>query len=274
MVRIGLLMLCVGWASACFVLPVPAPTKVLEGRRSASMDLSFLRPGVTSPEEAKRWLGPPTAWLQAQRILVYGARYTERELLVGAGAAGGGATARVPLVKAEGLFLAFDEDARLLAWGGGPVASDETWLGGALRWAKSADCTVPSPAKAFGPGPLPPGSGRLVLYCTQRESWRDPDFFPAVVLDGQPCGQLRKGAYLSLEVEAGCHDLIALPDTRTGPSPAQVRRPGILQLQLHPGQVAYAELRVESGLLASAAHLVPRDPPAALKALASLKETW
>ena len=252
----------------CFVLPVPTEPRTLEGQRSASLDTSFLQEGrTTRGEAAARW-GPPTVWLQAQRIAVYGAVYTDTEILYGAGTGRGGS---VPLHKREAVYLAFDAQDQLTHWGAGRVKSGATWLSAALGWARSAGLQVREPAPAFLPAP-PPAGGRVYFFCRKHPKVLGEPL-PVVALEGLRLGQVRKRTYLAVELPAGDHEFTINPLSLSfGTAAVRIQE---VPLSLQPGAVAYVEFHVEADAKAVfSVACAERQAQEALPVLQTLRETW
>lgn len=263
-------------STACLVLPVTTAPKVKEGRRSDSMDLSFLAKGQTLKASVIEKLGPPTVWLQSQRTAVYGATFSTMSLLWAIGAPNGGGVGSIPTYQREALFLTFDESERVLDWGTGKVPLSETWLSAALLWGKTRGLQLVEPSKQFHETAVPTGLCQVYVYCPQRPNLLSADLFPSVTLDGVMLGQVRKGSFLRIELSQGNHLLSIYPDTKIGtPSSGSysITTPSI-DLVLAPGETKFLELRVEAGLHSIAAVLSERPRLEATTVLNDLREAW
>lgn len=262
--------------TACIVLPISTTPKVVEGRRSDSMDLSFLYKGQTLKSEMIEKLGKPTVWLQAQRTAVYGAKFSTMSLLWAIGAPNGGGGGFLPTYQREALFLTFDEPGKVLDWSVGKVRLTETWLSASLVWGKSRGLQLVEPSKQFHEMDLSEGHCQVYVYCPQQSSLLSADLFPSVTLDGMMLGQVRKGSFLRIELDPGNHLLSIYPDTKIGTPPSRsysITTPSV-DLALQPGETKFLELRVESGLNSVTASLSERSMLDATVVLKALRETW
>lgn len=261
--------------SACIVLPT-AP-KVIEGRRGESMDLSFLCKGQTKKDVVFEKLGFPTTWLQSQRSAVYGAKISTKSLYFALGSPlGGGIAGAAPIAQREALFITFDESERIVDWGVAKVPLTETWLSGALAWARSKGLTLPEPAKEFRETIPPQNNCLIYVYCPQRPSLLSADLFPSVTLDGLMYGQVRKRSFLKIETHPGPHIIYIYPDTKVGTpsSPSYSILTATINKTLQPGDVVFLELRIDGGLLSVKALLSERPVSDAIAMLKTLRETW
>jgi len=268
-----LLLMC---STACIVLPITTAPKVVEGRRSDAMDLSFLYKGQSLKAEIIEKLGQPTVWLQAQRTAVYGAKFSTMSLLWGIGAPNGGGGGLIPTYQREALFLTFDELERVLDWGVGKVPLTETWLTAALVWGKSRGLQLFQPSTQFQEVGTPTGHCQVYVYCSQRPSLLSADLFPSVTLDGLMLGQVRQGSFLRIELSEGNHLLSIYPDTKFGTRSSRsysITTPSI-DLVLQPGETKFLELRVEAGLHSVGADLSEHSRLEATAVLKTLRETW
>jgi len=261
--------------AACLVLPT-AP-RVLEGRRSESMDLSFLCKEQTRKEDVFKKLGPPTAWLQSQRTAVYGAKFSTKSLYWGGGSPlGGGTFGSTPLAEREALFLSFDASERVVEWGIWKVPLTETWLSAALIWGKAKGLKLPEQSNEFHEAVVPENKCLIYVYCPQRPSMLSADLFPSVTLDGLMYGQVRKGSFLKIEANHGVHTLSIYPDTKIGTlsSRSYSIETATLDKALEPGQILFLDLHIHSSPLSVKAVLAERPDSDATPVLKTLKETW
>lgn len=266
--KLALLLLLAWTCLGCFVLPLPTRPLTLDGTRSATLDTGFLQEGRTTREEvAARW-GPPTVWLQAQRIAVYGAVYSDVEIEFGSINGNGGS---IPLHKREAVFLAFDGSERLARWDACRVQSGATWLGAALKWAHTAGLRVREPDLAFQPQ-APPAGARVYFYCLKHPGVLGEPL-PDVAMDGLRLGQIRRRTYLAVELPAGPHTFTLNP-LSIRPNRASLRILD-LPLTLEPGAVAYMEFHVACGINEPFSIVcVERPAEEALPVLRSLREAW
>ena len=273
MARIWCLLAGLMVSMGCLVLPYSTPLQVFEGRRSGDMDLAFLQRGVTSRQEVLQRLGEPTCWLQAQRTLVYSARFSTGKLLLIAPYLWTSTTRH----QREGFYVCFSADDRLLDWGGGKAALTDSWLTSASRWA--SERRLPWNQAGVPPGvrrPAPGGS-LLIFYRPDPSTWLKADLLPSVAVDGTRFGQLRQATYLVVEVPAGDHTCLIAPDTLLAPSgdtPSHIRVVGALTLDLQPGAITFVEVRATAGVLRDEAKLRVVPEAEALTAIKPLREAW
>jgi hypothetical protein len=263
---LGLALACAG----CAVIPVRE--EVLAGNEIAPDMLGFVRFGVTTRDSIVAALGPPTIEFPDVRTIAYPwqARWAKMPWIIPFGGAG-----VQDLGRTHVLLFAFDPRDRVLAFDlerrqGGTIRTH------ALRWIERERLDVPRPPSRFVSAPIPAGEARLYVY--RRGGWKDAKGLaqPAVSVDGRLVAELRKGAFVSVLLAPGAHDLTVdpVPDVATKTSPPATRPIETITIQAVPDTTYYVELWIRFGWGALDPALQPRAPRIAEPVIRKMKPTW
>ncbi len=216
------------------LIPTHQQERVITGRYLAESDLAFLEKKHTTRDEVIKQLGPPTIWLQSQRIAVYGfVRFP-----------GGKQPLNRPLKRAA-VFIAFEPSDRVVDWGRSDVSEKLTWLGAALKWGRSSRLELAQPAQTFVETTPLPKQG--VIYFYRPRDGGGASVFIEVYLDSALLGQVRSKSYLPLPLVPGIYHFQVSPNYpwserwlgfRTHPY-------RIIPVTLRPGLACFVEIGIK-----------------------------
>jgi hypothetical protein len=273
---------------SCIATPVPVEQDVLEGRRYTDSDLQFVHTGVTARDELIRNLGPPTTWLPAQRILIYGLREVQGTGFVWfvASPAGSGAGGMVKGERREAIFFTLDDRGLVTQWGRAPVKRGETWSGAASAWSRAAGLSLPQPRPVFvEESPASTEQGLIFFYRPMDYQYYLPLLPPAKKLmagvadfvniyqDGALVAQLRWKTYVVVAAATGEHTFLVSADTDEVVNP-ELFRTASLRLTVVPQSKTFVDVGIEAGKGVIKPVLVERSRDDAINVIGSLRESW
>ena len=286
-VRIALTLTCLLAAllplSSC-VMPVQTGETIIQGRYVQEAELQNIKhEGATRPQVEQR-LGPPTAWFERQRILVYGLMRSDSAavwLIPGFPTSAGG---YLEFVEREAIFLAINAEDRVVHAGRRSVPRGMTWLEAALEWSREAGWDASAPRSEFVAESVQPDQSLIVIYRPRDNQYVLPflppgerllsnfDFFAEVYLDSVLITQLRSRTYFSIRVPPGSHTVFVSP--YADQNPMIDYHSASMNIEIRPGTARYIDLRMEAGK-GYIGPVIQEVPEAAAKpALAGLPETW
>jgi hypothetical protein len=256
--------------AACGCAVIPVRERVLTGTQVTPGMLGFVHAGVTPRDTVVHRLGPPTIEFPDLRMIAYSWQVL---------------TARVPWVIPFGtagvqdlgrhdvLSIAFDPSDRVLAYDLGPRRG-ATLRTHALRWGERLG--MPKPPARFVAAPIPTGTARLYVY--RRGGWHDAKGVsqPAVSVDGQLVAELRKGAFVSLPLTPGTHEVAVdpVPDATLKGSKPGSRPIRTLTIHATADSAYYLELWVRFGFGALDPALELHSAAVAEPVLRRMRPTW
>jgi len=265
-------------------VPVQTGETILQGTYVQESELQRIEQiGATRPE-VEQQLGPPTAWFERQRILVYGLVRSDSAalwLIPGFPTSTGGF---LEFVEREAVFLAIDAGESVVHVGRRSVPRGTTWLEAALQWSREAGWAVSAPRSEYFAERVQPDDCRIVIYRPRDNQYVLPfsppgerlllDFnlFAEVYLDGVLVTQLRSRTYFSIRVPPGSHTLFVSPYADQNPTIEY--RSASIDVEARPGTSRFIDLRIEAGK-GYIGPVIREMPEAAAKpVLAGLPETW
>lgn len=274
--------------TGCVAFPVPAPRDTVVFGRTVAED--EVRSMVASGEDSRAVrdrLGEPIVSFGPRRVFVY--LWTVKKgaivwLLVGGGAARGGVE---PLTSSHLLIIAFDLDGKVLEAGTVEFKPFNTIAKHVRDWLSSVSLTarVASPRleQLASSGPL------LFVYRPSTSPCPFPTFDanifkPSVAVDGIVVGDLAKGEYLAVEIEAGAHEIAIdpVPYYRFAGQEASFfardvhsrRVTTTVDVRGDPGRPLYVEAYLCTGMGKTEMHATVRDVASALQTLRVLRPAW
>lgn len=281
--RISWLLIVLLSLSSC-VMPVQTSKSILQGTYIQEAELQSIERNGATRQQVVQQLGPPTAWFERQRILVYGLVKSGSGavwLIPAFPAAAGG---YVEFVEREAVFFVIDSKGGVMHSGRRPVPRGNTWLEAALEWSEEAGFGVALPRTEYVAESAEPGESLIVIYRPRDNQYVLPfvppkeellfnyDFFAEVYLDSVLVAQLRSKTYLSVRVPAGSHALLVSPYADY--NPMLEYRSASLDLETQPGKTYFLDMRIEAGKGYIGSMVDEESAEAATKELARLRETW
>lgn len=269
--------------SSC-VIPVQTGETILEGRYVQEAELQSIKHQGSTRLQVEQQLGPPTAWFERQRILVYGLIRSDSAavwVIPGFPASTGG---YLEFVEREAIFFAINAEDSVVHAGRRSVPRGTTWLEAALEWSRGAGLTVPVPRSEFFAESVEPAESLIVIYRPRDNQYVLPfsppmerllfnfDFFAEVYVDSVLIAQLRTKTYLSVRVSPGSHTLLVTPFADHNPMIEY--RSARIDIESRPGTTQFIDLRMEAGKGYIGPVIEERPAETAIPALAGLVETW
>ncbi len=253
-------------SSTISTIPTQQQERVIAGRYLAESDLAFLEKKHTTRDEVITQLGPPTIWLEPQRIAVYGfVRFP------------GGRQPRERPLRRDAIFIAFDKSDRVVDWGRSDVSRKMTWLGAALAWGRSSGLELAQPARTFVEITLLPRRSAIYFYRPRDAPLGCDQAWGEVYLDKTLLGQVRCKSYLPLSLAPGTYDFRVSPNYAWNEKWARSeRRPDRIQTTLYPGSVYFVETKIlQAGATQPIVAVISQHSrEEAMPILQALRETW
>lgn len=269
--------------SGC-VMPVPTGETIVQGRYVQEAELQNINHEGSTRPQVEQQLGPPTAWFERQRILVYGLVRSDSAaiwLIPGFPASAGG---YLEFVEREAIFLAIDAEDRVVHAGRRPVPRGMTWLEAGLKWSREKGWPVAAPRSEYVVESVQPDEALLVIYRPRDNQHVLPflppgerllsnlEVFAEVYLDSVLITQLRSRTYFSIRVPPGSHTLFVSP--YADQNPMLEYRSASMNIEAPPGTTQFIDLRMEAGKGYIGPLIQEMPESAATPALAKLPETW
>jgi hypothetical protein len=269
--------------SSC-VMPVQTGETILQGRYVQEAELQSMTNGGVTRLQVEQRLGPPTAWFERQRILVYGLVKSDSAAVwfipVFPASTGG----YLEFVEREAIFLAIDAEDDVVHAGRRSVPRGMTWLEAALEWSRETGWDAPAPRSKFFAESVEPDESLIVIYRPRDNQYVLPflppgerlltnfDIFAEVYLDSVLITQLRSRTYFSIRVPPGSHTLFVAP--YADQNPMLEYRSESIEVDARPGTTRFIELRIEAGKGYIGPLIQETPEAAAMPVLAGLPETW
>jgi hypothetical protein len=202
----------------------------------------------------------------------------------GRGAAAAGAE---PLVRSHLLFIAFDQNGKVLKTGTAKYKPFDSISEQLRGWLSSNDLA----RQVFGPrfgSPLS-SAPSLFIYRPSNSPCSFPTFDsnmfkPSVAVDGIVIGDLLKGEYLGTQISAGSHEITIDPIPfyefagQEGSFFVQDikknRIPITVQISVESDRPSFIEAYLCTGMGKIKMHAVIRDAPSALQGMRDLNPSW
>jgi|GEM_PF-2341736 len=269
--------------SSC-VMPVQTGETILQGRYVQEAELQSMTHSGATRLQVEQRLGPPTAWFERQRILVYGLVKSDSAavwFVPGFPTSAGG---YVEFVEREAIFLAIDAEDDVVHAGRRSVPRGTTWLEAALEWSRETGWDAPATRSKFFAESVDLDESLIVIYRPRDNQYVLPflppgerlltnfDVFGEVYLDSVLITQLRSRTYFSIRVPAGSHALFVAP--YADQNPMLEYRSESMDIDARPGATRFIELRIEAGKGYIGPLIQEMPEAAATPALAGLPETW
>jgi hypothetical protein len=269
--------------SSC-VMPVQTGETILRGRYVQEAELQKIEHEGATRLQVERRLGPPTAWFERQRILVYGLVRSDSAavwLIPGFPTSTGG---YLEFVEREAIFLAINADDSVVGAGRRSVPRGMTWLEAALKWSREAGLAVSAPHSEFFAESIQPDESLIVIYRPRDNQYVLPffppgerllsnfDFFAEVYLDSILITQLRSKSYFSIRVPPGSHILFVSP--YADQNPMLEYRSATVEIEARPATTQFIDVRMEAGKGYIGPVIQQMPESTATPVLARLPETW
>jgi hypothetical protein len=273
----------------CVVIPIPAlQDSVVSGRSVAE---SEVRSMVSHGEDAgnvRTRLGSPTIDFGPRRVYVYHWAVNKGAIVWLLGGNWGAIGGIEPLAETNLLLIAFDTQGKVLNAGTVGFHPFDT-IGQHLRdWLSSVGLT----SQVIGPRPGQSMSHRSLLFVYRRSTSPcsfptfDANIFkPSIAVDDIVVGDLAKGEYLSVELEANVSHAITIdpyPDYRIGGQESSFfvqdvqtnRVPVTVNGLGDPNHPIYVETYLCTGNGKTVMHAKLQDAESALIAIRELQPAW
>jgi hypothetical protein len=274
--------------AGCVAIPIPVINETVFSGQTAAEE--SVRSQVRSGEDlldVKARLGEPIVNLGPQRVFVYKWTVSKGTLVWLAGGPGAAALGLEPLVASHLLFIAFDQEGKVLKTGTTQFKPFDTVTEQVREWLSSSGLT----AQVVGPrvGESTNRGPALFIYRPSSSPCSFPTydtntFKPSVAVDGVVVGDLLKGEYLASEINVGAHVITIDPvpyyrfEGQEESFFAQAVRKGGIPIRVHirvePDLPTYVETYLCTGMGPIEMHATIRDAPSALQTLRDLKPAW
>lgn len=223
-----LLLLLTVWllAPGCIMIPIPHEGRhVTVGWKDKAIRLQA---AAATRAQVKRELGPPAGEFCDLRVLGYQWWGLEWSLFfIAYGPSGGGGYSHYKPVEHRLLWMAFDDEDRLMCWKLTDRSESKTMWEQAARWRESKTPPLnPTPLSRFVMNAPPPA--KAVVHVLWDQGRSDAPVL-AVSIDGRDRAAIRKGCFTTFTLEPGRHQISVSP------------RPLILDLA--DGEVCFLEVR-------------------------------
>ena len=273
--------------AGCVAIPIPASNKdVVSGQAAAEKARSQVRNGESVPDIKAR-LGEPVVNLGPQRVLVYMWIVSKGTLVWLAGGPGAAAGGIEPLVASHLLFIAFDQEGKVLNTGTTEFEPLDTVTEQVRKWLSSSDLTV----QIAGPrvGELTNRGPALFVYRPSSSPCSFPTFDantfkPSVAVDGVVVGDLQKGEYLASEINVGAHEITIDPvpyyrvegqeESLFLQTVNEGRIPTTVHIRVEADLPTYVETYLCTGMGKIEMHAAVRDSTSTLQLMRDLKPAW
>lgn len=274
--------------TGCVVIPIPATQdSVVSGRTVAEDEVRSIVSSGEDSHDVKTRLGEPTLDFGPRRVFVYSWTVNKGAIVWFLGAGLGGTGGVEPLAVSHLLLIAFDPDGKVLKAGTMEFKPFDTIAEHVREWLSSVDLAAqvvgPRPEQSTGRGPV------LFVYRPSTSPCPFPTFDanifkPSVAVNGIVVGDLAKGEYLAVEIEAGAHAIAIdpVPYYRYAGQEASffaqdVRNHGIpttVHVSGDPDRPIYIETYLCTGMGETEMHATVRDTATALQAIRALQPAW
>ena len=269
--------------SGC-VMPVQTGETIVEGRYVEEAELQNINHEGSTRLQVEQQLGPPTAWFERQRILVYGLVRSDSAalwLIPGFPTSAGG---YLEFVEREAIFLAINAEDRVVHAGRRSVPRGMTWLEAGLKWSRETGWPVAGPRSDYVAESVQPDEALIVIYRPRDHQYVLPflppgerllanlEVFAEVYLDSVLITQLRSKTYFSIRVPPGSHTLFVSP--YADQNPMLDYRSASMDIEARPGTTQFIDLRMEAGKGYIGPLIQATPEAAATLALSKLPETW
>lgn len=270
--------------TGCIAIPIPATEETVVFGSTVAEDEVRSKVAIGESElDVKARLGEPIVNFGPRKVFVYkwALRWGWHFWIYGP------EDGVVPLFYSHLLFIAFDQDGKVLKTGTAKYKPFDSIAERVREWLSSNDLA----AQVFGPRFGSPTSRGPTLFIYR--PWKPPCSFPtfdsnmfkpSVAMDGIVVGDLRKGEYLGAEISAGSHEIAIDPipsyefaGQEENPylrNVNKIRIPTTVQISVEPDQPSYIETYLCTGMGKIEMHAVIRDAPSALQGMRDLKPSW
>lgn len=262
--------------------------EAVAGRKTTSEDVAFIKPGVTTRDEVIAKLGKPTVDLADLKILVY--PWMElKEQWVGVVP---GFIWTAPRTADWALFVATDENNRVVGYGFEQLKWSDSVVSQARKWAEAQQVELPPASISFSAAPIPEGKALICVYRVKpplfgrplgeafENSWAWP---VAVAIDGQYVTEMHDDTYAAFPVSPGAHKITAdpFPSYRYVATSGNLaidpskRPPFTITVQASQGQPYFVQARSVtnfSGPISTS--LTAQNEPEAEPVLQKLRPVW
>lgn len=274
--------------AGCVAIPIPVINETVVSGQAAAEE--SVRSQVRSGEDlinVKARLGEPILNLGPQRVFVYKWTVSKGTLVWLAGGPPAAAGGIEPLVASHLLFIAFDQEGKVLKTGTTQFKPFDTVTKQVREWLSFNGLT----AQVFGPRVGEPTNRGPALFIYRPSSSAcsfltfDANIFkPSVAVDGVFVGDLLKGEYLASEINVGEHVITIDPvpyyrfegqeESYFAQAVYKARIPITVHIRVEPDLPTYIETYLCTGNGQIEMHATIRDAPSALQRMRDMKPAW